>query len=142
MDNRVISFFILLVFGGVMTALIWAYEAEKDAENAKKKAEYLLNFPYTLKGLGRFPVVVYLTEDKVIKKMSPQCVMQPVGTKITLLENKNIIQIDSTQLAIELECPARFFLAKNLAETYSEYSEAFSAAANENDPSLEFTPVN
>lgn len=140
MGRRVILFLILL--GSLTVGSLVAYFAEIDADNAKKEAEYLLNFPYTLKGLGRFPVVVYLTEDKVIKKMSPQCVMQPVGTKITLLENKNIIQIDSTQLAIELGCPARFFLAKNLAETYSEYSEAFSAAANENDPSLEFTPVN
>lgn len=140
MGRRVILFLILL--GSLTVGGLVAYFAEIDADNAKKEAEYLLNFPYTLKGLGRFPVVVYLTEDKVIKKMSPQCVMQPVGTKITLLENKNIIQIDSTQLAIELGCPARFFLAKNLAETYSEYSEAFSAAANENDPSLEFTPVN
>ncbi|NSM26847.1 hypothetical protein HT094_22365 [Shewanella sp. ZOR0012] len=142
MDNKVISFFILLVFSGVMTGLLVVYEAEKDAEDAKKEAEYLANFPYTLKGLGAFPVEFYLTEDKVIQTMSPHCMTQSVGTKITLLENKNIIQIDSTQLAIKLGCPARFFLAKNLADTFPAYSKAFSAAANENDPSLEFSPVN
>lgn len=125
-----------------MAGFLVAYEAEREAENAKKEAEYIANFPYTVKGLGGFSVELYLTENKVIKTMLPHCMMQSVGTKITLLENKNIIQIDSTQLAIKLGCPARFFLAKNLAETFSEYSNAFSAAAKENEPSLEFTPVN
>jgi len=125
-----------------MAGVLASYEAEKEAENAKKEAEYIANFPYTVKGLGSFLVENYLTEDKVIKTMLPHCMTQSVGTKITLLENKNIIQIDSTQLAIKLGCPARFFLAKNLAETFSEYSKAFAAAKKENDPRLEFTPAN
>lgn len=140
MDRRVILFLILLV--GATAGGLVAYVAEIEAENAKKEAEYLTNFPYTLKGLGTFTVEFYLTEDKVIKTMPPHCMTQSVGTKITLLENKNIIQIDSTQLAIKLGCPARFFLAENLADTFPAYSKAFSAAANENAPSLEFTPVN
>lgn len=140
MDKRIILFFILLM--SATAGVLITYVAVIKAENAKKDAEYLAYFPYTLKGLGTFSVEFYLTEDKVIKTMLPHCMTQSVGTKITLLENKNIIQIDSTQLAIKLGCPARFFLAENLVETFHAYGKAFSAAAKENTPSLEFTPVN
>lgn len=134
---RVFSFVILGFIGSVVAYYLTQAQVRADIE-----AKYLDNFPYTVKGLGGFSVEFYLTEDKVIKTMLPHCITQSVGTKITLLENKNIIQIDSTQLAIKLGCPARFFLAKNLADTFPAYSKAFSAAATENAPSLEFTPVN
>lgn len=108
-----------------------------------KAAKYLTNFPYTVKSvLGEFEVKTYLTEAKEFREMPNGCLVQKSGTKITLLENKNIIQIDSAQSAIVLGCPTRFFLAENLVETQQEYSKAFAAAKKENDPRLEFTPAN
>lgn len=126
-----------------MAGLIAVYEAEKDAEDAKKEAEYLLNFPYTVKGeFGAFGAIIYLTEDQSMRKMSNDCLLQQAGTKITILENKNVVQIDSAQAAVDRGCPARFFLAANLADTSEAYRDAFLAPAKENDPSLKFTPVN
>lgn len=141
MDKRIILFFILLV--SATAGVLMIYVAGIDAENAKKEAEYLANFPYTVKGeFGEFGAIIYLTEDQSIRKMSADCILQQAGTKITILENKNVLQIDSAQAAVDRGCPARFFLAANLADTSEAYREAFLAPAQENDPSLKFTPVN
>lgn len=136
MDRRVI-FWLIIFTAGLSTVSYMA------ANDAKKEAKYLANFPYTVKGeLGEFIAIIYLTEGKNIKKMSNECLLQQAGTKISLLENKNVMQIDSAQAAVDRGCPARFFLAANIADTSEAYRDAFLAAAKENDPSLKFTPVN
>lgn len=125
---------IVIAFGGALLASLAVYEP-------KKEAEYLANFPYTVKSeFGEFAAKIYLTEDKGIRKMPAHCILQQAGTKITILENENVIQIDSAQAA-DRGCPARFFLAVNHADTIGAYRDAFLAHARENAPSLEFTPA-
>ncbi|GIU20787.1 hypothetical protein [Shewanella sp. MBTL60-007] len=114
-------------------------------EYVKAHEAYLNNFPYLIETeQGEFGVELAINEDKKFIGLPNECVWQRVGTKITILKNENIIQIDASEDAKDAGCKPRMFLAANSErdEVAKAFLLAFNAPKRESDLSLEFEPIN